>query len=89
MPASANSARQGDATQTAIDSLPVAVEAVLGAAKMSVGELTKLGVGDSFILDSKLGDAVDLRVNGVVVACGEIVAIGDYFGVRIQSVARE
>jgi len=73
--------------RTVIDGLPVTVEAVLGTATVTVGELTALSAGDSFMLDSKLGDAVELRVNGTVVALGEIVAVGENFGVRIQSIA--
>lgn len=77
----------GDFTRTVIDSLPVTVEAVLGAARISVGELSRLSPGDTFALDSLLGDPVELRLNGQVIAYGELVSLGDNFAVRIQGVA--
>lgn len=75
--------------RTALDSLPVTIEAVLGVATVKVGELTAMAPGDSFTLDRKLGDPVELRLNGVPVAYGELVAVGDNFGVRIQEIASE
>lgn len=76
-------------TRSVIDALPVTVEAVLGATKMTVGDLTRMNSGDSVTLDNRLGDPVELRVNGTVVACGELVSVGDNFGVRIQKIAHE
>lgn len=73
--------------RSVLDGLPVTVEAVLGVAEISIGELTALAAGDSFSLDRKLGDAIELRLNGVTIAHGELVAVGDRFGVRISAVA--
>lgn len=76
-------------SQSVLDGLPVTVEAVLGVAQVRVGELAKLAKGDSFTLDRKLADAVELKLNGVTIAYGEIVAVGDNFGIRIQEIASE
>jgi flagellar motor switch protein FliN/FliY len=84
---SADSAR--DVVRTAIDGLPVRVEAVLGAANVKVGELSSLKPGDSFPLESLLGDPVSLRLNGKTIAYGELVSMGDNFAVRIQAIAQE
>jgi len=84
-----NLSQSNGVTGSVIDALPVTVEAVLGVAEVTVGDLTRLSGGDSFKLDSLLGDAVQLRVNGTVVARGELVSIGDNFGVRIQTIAPE
>lgn len=73
--------------RSVIDDLPVAVEAILGVAKVKVGELSRLGSGDVFALDALLGDPVELRLNGVVIAQGELVSMGDKFAVRIQQLA--
>jgi flagellar motor switch protein FliN/FliY len=77
-----------DARQTVIDSLPVTVEAILGVAKVSVGELSSLAAGDTFALDNLISDAVELRLNGQIIAYGELVSIGDNFAVRIQEIAQ-
>lgn len=74
--------------RTVIDSLPVTVEAILGIAKVSVGQLTALVPGDTFALESLLGDAVELRLNGQVIAFGELVSLDENFAVRIQAVAQ-
>lgn len=73
--------------RSVIDGLPVNVEAILGEARVSVGELTSLTPGAVFTLDKTLGDSVELRVNGAVIAYGELVSMGDKFGVRIQKIA--
>jgi flagellar motor switch protein FliN len=73
--------------RSVLDGLPVTIEAVLGVAEVTVGELTRLAAGDSFALDRKLGDAICLRLNGVTIAYGELVSVGDKFGVRITAAA--
>ena len=82
-----NAIDQGVA-RSVLDDLPVTVEAVLGVAKVTVGELGKLAPGDNFTLDRALGDPVELRLRGVTIAYGELVAVEDHFGIRIQEIAR-
>ena len=88
MPLAQDTQRPADVRRTVIDSLPVTLEAIIGVATISVGELSALAPDDTFALDSLLGDAVELRLNGQVVAFGELVSLGDNFAVRIQSVAK-
>ncbi len=73
--------------QTVIDALPVTVEAILGFAQVTVADINAMQVGQTFTLDTKLADLVELRLNGVVIATGELVAVGDNFGIRIQNLA--
>lgn len=75
-------------SRSVIDNLPVKIEAILGVAEVKVGELSQLAPGETFKLDSLLGDAVQLRLNGSVIAYGELVSVGDNFAVRIQSIAQ-
>jgi flagellar motor switch protein FliN/FliY len=72
-----------------IDNLPVTVEAILGVAKVSVGDVTRLAPADVFALDTMLGDPVELRLNGETIAYGELVSLDDKFAVRIQAIAPE
>ena len=76
-----------DLVRTAIDSLSVTVEAILGAATVKVGELANLRPGDALPLDSLLGDSISVRLNGETIAYGELVSMGDNFAVRIRAVA--
>lgn len=70
-----------------IDAVEVSVEAYLGAARTTVAELGRLGKGDVVTLDAALNTAVELRLNGVCIGRGELVAVGDHFAVRITEIA--
>lgn len=67
--------------------IPVTLDARLGQAEMTVAELMALKSGSVVTLDRSVADHVDLHLNGVLVARGEIVAVGDQFGVRIIEIA--
>ena len=67
----------------------VELEARLGTTELSVDALLGLKAGSVVTLQTGLADHVDLFVNGACVARGEIVAVGDQFGVRIVEVAAE
>lgn len=77
------------ARREVIDALPVIVEAILGVAEIRIGELRSLVPGDVFSLDARLCDPVALRLNGEVIAYGELVSMEDRFAVRIQAVAED
>jgi flagellar motor switch protein FliN/FliY len=65
----------------------VALEAKLGAANMSVEEVMALKSGAVVTLETSLADHAELYLNGTLIARGEIVAVGDKFGVRILEIA--
>jgi flagellar motor switch protein FliN/FliY len=58
-------------------SIPVTVQVVFGGASMPVSQLIKLGRGAVVPLDRKVGDPVDIVVNGRVVARGDIVVVDE------------
>lgn len=70
-----------------IDAVEVALEGFLGSAHMTVGDLSALEKGSVITLDATLNTAVELRLNGVAVARGELVAVGDNFAVRLTEIA--
>jgi len=63
--------------------VPLKVTAELGACKMLVRDILKLGTGSIVELDRLAGGPVDLLVNDRLVARGEVVAIDENFGVRV------
>lgn len=67
----------------------VVLDAKLGQTTLTVGELSGLKSGSVLTLDRSLADHVDLYLAGSLVARGEIVAVGDNFGVRLIEVAAE
>ena len=62
----------------AILSIPVTVQVVLGSTSMPVASLMKLARGAVISLDQRVGDPVDIVVNGKVVARGEIVVVDEF-----------
>jgi flagellar motor switch protein FliN len=65
-------------------SVKITVE--LGRTRMTLAELVKLAPGSLVPLDREAHEPVDILVNGKIVARGEVVTIGDQYGVRITSV---
>ncbi|MBX9741228.1 MAG: flagellar motor switch protein FliN [Beijerinckiaceae bacterium] len=61
----------------AIMRIPVKLQVVFGQASMPVAQLMKLGRGAVVTLDRKVGDPVDIVVNGKVVARGDIVVVDE------------
>ena len=61
----------------AILSIPVTVQVVLGGTTMPVSSLMKLGRGAVVSLDQKVGDPVNIVVNGRTIARGEVVVVDE------------
>ncbi len=69
--------------------IPVLVQVVLGSATMAVSGLVKLGRGAVIPLDRRVGEPVDVVVNGRVVARGEVVVMEEAtsrFGISLTEV---
>lgn len=66
--------------------VPLRVSARLGSCRLSVAELLALSAGSLVELDRPATDPIDLFVNDKLVARGEIVAVGEHFGVCITDV---
>jgi|ERR1051326_366682 flagellar motor switch protein FliN/FliY len=84
---------EGPTTRDAADleavfDVPVQVSAVLGRARMEVGDLLKLGPGAVLELDRKVGEAIDIYVNNRLVARGEVVLVEEKLGVTMTEIIR-
>ena len=69
--------------------IPITVKVVLGSATMPVANLTKLGRGAVIPLDRRIGEPVDVMVNGRIVARGEVVVVDEAtsrFGISLTEV---
>lgn len=66
--------------------VPVTVSAILGRARMPIGQLLKIGPGALLELDRRVGEAVDIRVNDRLVARGEVVLVDDRLGVTMTEI---
>ncbi len=70
-------------------SIPVTVRVLLGSTSLPVASLMKLARGSVISLDQRVGDPVDIVVNGKVVARGEIVVVDESsqrFGVSLLEI---
>ena len=73
--------------QLLLDGVTVTIEAFIGETQLTIGALNALEVGGIVELSVGLDDAIDLRLNGVSVGRGELVAVGDKFAVKITELA--
>jgi flagellar motor switch protein FliN/FliY len=69
--------------------VPVKVQAVLGRARMPVGELLHLTSGTVVELDRRVGEPVDIFVNDRLIARGEVVLIDNALGVTLTEIVRQ
>jgi flagellar motor switch protein FliN/FliY len=67
-------------------SVRVSLEVRLGRATMTVEEMLALKAGSVVELESGLADHADIYLNDVLIARGEIVAVGDKYGVRVVDI---
>jgi flagellar motor switch protein FliN/FliY len=65
----------------------VLLEARLGEASMTVEDMLALKADSVVTLETGLADHVELYLNDALVARGEIVAVGEKFGIRIVEIA--
>jgi flagellar motor switch protein FliN/FliY len=79
---------RGAADLEALFDVPVQVSAVLGRARMPVGNLLKLAPGAVLELDRKVGEAIDIYVNNRLVARGEVVLVEDKLGVTMTEIIK-
>jgi flagellar motor switch protein FliN/FliY len=87
-PEDADAGSRSAADLEAVFDVPVQVSAVLGRARMEVGELLKLGPGAVLELDRKVGEAIDIYVNDRLVARGEVVLVEDKLGVTMTEIIK-
>lgn len=64
--------------------LPVSIE--LGRAEMTVEEVLELGRGSVIQLERLAGEPIDVYVGDRRLAEGEVVVVGEYFGVRLTRI---
>jgi flagellar motor switch protein FliN len=80
------------ASSRGLDSLlrvPVTLQVVLGSASLPVAQLMKLGRGAIVPLNHRVGEPVDVVVNGRIIARGEIVVVDEdnsRFGVSLTEI---
>lgn len=86
MPAQAAPGSGMTANMDLIMDIPIDVQIVLGTSRMQVSSLMGLSEGATIALDRKIGEPVEIMVNGRVIGRGEITVLGGdvtRFGVKL------
>ncbi|MHA6721100.1 flagellar motor switch protein FliN [Sphingomonas sp. RS6] len=83
-----NETPAGSAGLEAVHDVPVKVQAVLGRARMPIGDLLNLTSGTVLELDRRVGEPVDIFVNDRLIARGEVVLIDNALGVTLTEIVR-
>jgi len=73
----------------AVFDVPVKVKAVLGGARVHVGELIRMRSGSVVELDRRVGEPVDVFVNERLIARGELVLIDGSLGVTLTEIVKQ
>ncbi|MCP5141600.1 MAG: flagellar motor switch protein FliN [Chromatiales bacterium] len=66
--------------------VPVTLSLEIGRTRITIRDLLQLNPGSVVKLERMAGEPMDIMVNGTLVAKGEVVTVGEKFGVRIAEV---
>ncbi|MCB1737413.1 MAG: flagellar motor switch protein FliN [Gammaproteobacteria bacterium] len=66
--------------------VPVTLSLEIGRTRITIRDLLQLNPGSVVKLERMAGEPMDIMVNGCLVAKGEVVTVGEKFGVRIAEV---
>jgi len=86
--ADTNSDSKQDVDLDLVLDIPVSMTMEVGATRLSIRNLLQLGRGSVVELDRLAGEPMDVKVNGVLVAHGEVVVVNEKFGIRLTNVIR-
>ncbi len=66
--------------------VPLEVTAVLGTTSMKVSQLLKMGRGAVVQLERSVGEDIEIRANGNLIAKGEVVVVEDHLAVTMTRI---
>lgn len=76
----------GGATLQLLRDVQLAVSVELGRTELTVADVLELAVGSVVELDRAARAPVDIRVNGTLLARGEVVVVDDEYAVRVTEI---
>ena len=69
-----------------LENIEVKLTVEVGSTEMKIKDLLKLNEGSVVELERLAGDPLDILANGVKIARGEVVMVGERFGIRFTEV---
>ena len=70
-----------------LENIEVKLTVEVGSSQLKIRELLRLNEGSVVELERLAGDPLDILANGVQIAKGEVVMVGERFGIRFTEVA--
>ena len=83
-PTPVRTAAPGRANLDLVHDVPLEISAVLGQTELSLREVVSMTTGSVFELDKLSTEPIDLYVNNILIARGEVVVVDDKFAVKIS-----
>jgi flagellar motor switch protein FliN/FliY len=77
-------AHNGGSNLDLVHDVPLQISAVLGKTALTLRDVVALQSGSVFELDKQATDPIDLYVNNILIARGEVVVVDDKFAVKIS-----
>ena len=81
-----SSATGADPKLDVILDIPVKMTLEVGGTEIAIRDLLQLSQGSVLELDRIAGEPLDVRINGTLIAHGEVVVTNDRYGVRLTDV---
>jgi len=69
-----------------LENIDVKLTVEVGGAEIKLRELLRINEGSVIELERLAGDPLDILANGTIIAKGEVVMIGERFGIRFTEV---
>ena len=69
-----------------LENIDVALTVEVGKAEIKIRDLLRLNEGSVIELDRLAGDPLDILANGTMIAKGEVVMVGERFGIRFTEI---
>ncbi len=83
-PTHVRAAQPGQANLDLVHDVPLQISAVLGKTVMPLREVVSFASGTVFELDKLAAEPIDLYVNNILIARGEVVVVDDKYAVKIS-----
>ena len=69
-----------------LENIDVKLTVEVGSAELKIRELLRLNEGSVIELDRLAGDPLDILINGTMIAKGEVIMVGERFGIRFVEI---
>lgn len=69
-----------------LENIEVKLTVEVGRTELTIRDLLRLSEGSIIELDRLAGDPLDVLVNGTAIAKGEVVVVGERFGIRVGEI---